>query len=73
MCTFLTKVSIYKFIDLITCTVKLVYNNHPRDPKIVAFVDRWSLFGGHLCYKWSNWDLKTVAVVDRWSLFGGGR
>ncbi len=54
-------------------TVKPVYNDHPRDPKIVAAVDRWSLFGGHLCHKRSNWDLKTVAVVDRWSLFGGGR
>jgi hypothetical protein len=54
-------------------TVKPVYNDHPRDPKIVAVVDRWSLLGGHLCYKRSNWDLKTVAVVDRWSLFGGGR
>jgi hypothetical protein len=54
-------------------TVKPVYNDHPRDPKIVAVVGRWSLFGGHLCYKRSNWDLKIVAVVDRWSLFGGGR
>ncbi len=54
-------------------TVKPVYNDHPRDPKIVAVVDRWSLFRGHLCYKTSNWDLKIVAVVDRWSLFGGGR
>ena len=50
-----------------------MYNDHPRDPKIVAVVDRCSLFGGHLCYKRSNWDLKIVAVVDRWSLFGGGR
>jgi len=48
-------------------TVKLVYNDHLRDPKIVA-VDRWSLFGGHLCYKRHNWDLKTVTVVDRWLL-----
>ena len=50
-----------------------MYNDHPRDPKIVAAVDRWSLFRGHLCYKRSKWDLKTVAVIDRWSLFGGGR
>ncbi len=28
------------------CTVKLVYNDHPRDPKFVAVVDRWSLFRG---------------------------
>ena len=23
-----------------------MYNDHPRDPKIVAVVDRWSLFRG---------------------------
>jgi hypothetical protein len=27
-------------------TVKLVYNDHPRDPKLVAAVDRWLLFRG---------------------------
>ncbi len=27
-------------------TVKPEYNDHPRDSKIVAVVDRWSLFGG---------------------------
>ncbi len=27
-------------------TVELVYNDHPRDPKIVTVVDRWSLFRG---------------------------
>ena len=54
-------------------TVKPVYNDHPWDPKIVAAVDRWSLFRGHLCYKRTNWDLKIVVVVGRWSLFGGGR
>jgi len=30
-------------------TVKLVYNDHPRDPKLLSVIDRWSLFGGHLC------------------------
>ncbi len=54
-------------------TIKLVCNDHPRDPKIVAVIDRWSLFGGRLCLKRSNWNLKIVAVVDRWSLFRGGR
>jgi hypothetical protein len=62
-----------KFAVKFRDTVKPLYNDHPRDPKIVAVVDRWSLFGGHLFYKRSNWDLKTVAVVDRWSIFGGGR
>ena len=27
-------------------TVKPVYNDHPRDPKVVTVVDRWSLFRG---------------------------
>jgi len=30
-----------------TCTVKLVYNDHPRDPEFLAVVDRWSLFRGN--------------------------
>ncbi len=59
--------------ESITYTVKPVYNDHHRDPKIVAAVDRWLLFGGHLCYIRSNWDFKIVVVLDRWSLFGGGR
>ena len=52
------------------CTVKPVYNDDPRDPKIVAVVDRWSLLRGHLCYKSSEWNLTIVAVyvIDRWSL-----
>ena len=54
-------------------TVKLVYNDHPWDPKIMAVVDKWSLFKGHLCYKSSKWDPKMMVVEDRWSLFGGGR
>ncbi len=54
-------------------TDKLVYNDHPWDPKIVAVGDRWSLFRGHSCSKRSIWDLKIVAGIDGWSLFGGGR
>ena len=53
--------------------LKPVYNDLPRNPKIVAVVDRWSLFRAHLHNETSNWGLKIVAVVDRWSLFGGGR
>jgi hypothetical protein len=29
-----------------TCTVKPVYNDHPRDPKFAAVVNRWSFFRG---------------------------
>ena len=29
------------------CTVKPVYNDHRWDPKLVAVVDRWSLFRGN--------------------------
>jgi hypothetical protein len=46
-------------------TVKPVYNDHPGDTKIVAVVDRWSLFRGSLYNKTSTWDLKIVVVVDR--------
>jgi hypothetical protein len=49
-------------------TVKPVYNDHPWDPNIVAVVDRWSLYRGHLCNKSPNWDLKMLVVIDRWSL-----
>ncbi len=38
-------------VNLFKCTSKLVYNNHPWDPEIVAFVERWSLFRGYLCKK----------------------
>ncbi len=37
-------------------TVTPVYNDHPRDPKIVEVVDRWSLFFVLLCYKHEKWD-----------------
>ncbi len=61
-------------INLKNCnTVKPVYNNHPWDPKIVAVVDRWSLFRGQLCNKSFSRDQKMVVVIDRWSLFVGGR
>ena len=30
----------------ILSTVKPVHNDHPWDPKIVAVVDRWLLYGG---------------------------
>ncbi len=52
------------------CTV---YNDHPRDPRIVAIFERCSLFRGHLSSKSSKWSHKTVVVIDMWSLFGGGR
>ncbi len=53
--------------------VKPVYNDHPRDPKIVAVVGSWSLFRGNLCNKSSKWDHIMVVVIDMWSLIGGGR
>ena len=34
----------------------------PWDPKIVAFVDRWSLFEGNLCNKSSKCDIEMVVV-----------
>jgi len=53
--------------------VKPVYNDHPWDSKIVAVIDRWTLFKGDFSNKYSNWDFKMVVVVDRLSLFRGGR
>ena len=49
-----------------------VYKDHPRDSKLVAVVDRWSLFRGHWCNINYKMDPKSVVVVGRWSLFGGG-
>ncbi len=54
------------------CTVKHMYNDHPRDPKFVAVVDKWSLFRGPLCYKDSNRDSKTVVNAGWSSLYGVG-
>jgi hypothetical protein len=56
-------------------TFKPMYNDHPRDPKIVAVVEKWSLFRCHLCNKSSKWDHKMavrryglVVVIRRWSI-----
>ncbi len=43
-----------------------VYNDHPWDPKIVAVVDKWSLFRGHLHNKFGTGTSKL------WSLLTGG-
>ena len=60
----------YKYF---TRTVKPVYNDQPRDPKLVVVIDKWSLFGGNLCYERSKWDYKMMGVIGRWLLFGGSR
>ncbi len=52
--------------------IKFVNSDHPWDHKIVAIVDGWSLFTGHLGSKSPKWDLNMV-VIGRWSLFVGGR
>ena len=52
--TFLCKLYMY----LTICNV------HLWNPKIVAFVDRRSLFTDYLCYKSSKWDLTMVAVIE---------
>ncbi len=56
--------------------VKPVFNDHPWDSKIVAIVDRWSLFKGHFKNKYSNWDFKMLVAgrcrqmvaIQRWLL-----
>ena len=54
------------------CIFCIAYNDHPRSPKIVALIDRWSFFRCHLFHKNSKWDPRMVVVVGRWSLFRGG-
>ena len=51
-----------------------MYNDHPWDPKIVAVIDRWSLFRGHFWYESSNGTTQNggrcwqVVAIRRWSL-----
>ena len=53
-----------------TYTVKLVHNDHSRDPVIVVSVDRWSLYRGALVQlKWTM-NQPTMVSIDRWSLYG---
>jgi hypothetical protein len=59
-----------KNVSIHLSTVKPVYNGHPRDPKILAVVQRWPVFG--------SFSIKigikiSLDVVDRWPLFRGGR
>ena len=61
---------IYVHENMIGTTVESVFYDHPWYPNIVAIVDSWSLFRGHLCYKSSKWDLRMGVVIGRWSLFG---
>ncbi len=49
-------------------TVKLVYNDHPWDPKIVAVVDGWSLFIGTKWPPQNGCRYMQVVAIHRWSL-----
>ncbi len=55
-------------------TVKLVYNDHPRDPELVAVVVRWPLFRGNFMLQYLKMGLQNggryrqVVVIRRWSL-----
>ncbi len=53
-------------------TVKPVHNDYTRDLKVVAVVNRRSLFRGNLWSKNSISDFKRVVVVDEWSILGSG-
>jgi hypothetical protein len=56
----------------IASTIKLAYNDHPRDPKFVTIVDRWSFSRGYvikLCYTMLNYVIKTqIGAPKRWWL-----
>ena len=45
-----------------TYTVKPVFKDNPRDHKIMAAEDMWSLFRGHLCNKDSKRDPKRLTL-----------
>jgi len=55
-----------------TCTDKPVYNDHPRDPKIVAIVDRWSILRGRFMLCTLKYEPKNSGrcwkAIRRWSL-----
>jgi hypothetical protein len=54
-----------KNVSIDLSTVKPVYNGHPRDPKILAVVQRWPVFGGFSI----KIGIKIIlAVVQRWPL-----
>ncbi len=62
-------------IYLLAHTVKPIYNSHRWDPKKVAVVQRWPVFGGFsikIVLKISLARL-VLAAVDRWPLFRGSR
>jgi hypothetical protein len=60
------------YFQNITITDKLVYNDHPWDPKIVAVADNQSLFRGYLSSMSLKWELKNsgryrhVVTIWRW-------
>ena len=58
----------------ITCTVKLVYKDHPRDQQSVVLIHMWSLYAGSTVQKVYTWGpvkcglYKQVVFIYRWSL-----
>ena len=65
---------VFKKINLNYTTVKPVNHDHPRDPKPVADVDRWSLFRGSIMLQKMKIGLQNgvrcrqVVVIRRCSL-----
>ena len=65
---------ITKILKRTRCTVKLVHSNHPRDPKLVTVVDKWSLFRGSFMLQKEKMGPKKggrcwqVVVIRRWLL-----
>ncbi len=53
----------FKYLWHNVSTVKPVYNDHTRDPKIVAIVDRWSLFRGHFVTKYQIGTYKLLPLL----------
>ena len=53
-------------------TVKSVNKGQPRESQNMAFLDRWSLFGGYIALFFQGRGTDVWPLFTGWSLFGGG-
>jgi len=65
-CSWMTSEIFWHF--LLNSLLHFYVQSNSRDPKIVAVVDKWSLFRGHSYSKSPIWNFKMLPVIDKWSL-----